>query len=165
MEKELESIEAVENTVPENQDIFLENEKEAEKSEEKPLSKKEKKEMKERAKDARLRRNFKKLFILSIVLFALATLTVITLLIIACVGLNYQGSYEYKKATFRLIMLVALLSSLVLYIPSVSASGLCLYDQYKTKKHKEKFKKALLWILTILPLVIEIALIIMVSVA
>ena len=171
MEKELENIESVENSQLENEEnskVALEKpeitEEKNEKTEEKPLTKKEKKEIKQRAKDAKLRRNFKKLFPLSIVMFSIATITVIALIIMASIFLNGEGSYEYKTATYRLILTVGLLSSLVLYIPSSSASSLCLYDQYKNKKHKEKFKKALLWLLTILPLVIEIALIIMIAI-
>ncbi|MBQ7353219.1 MAG: hypothetical protein IJW54_04350 [Clostridia bacterium] len=131
--------------------------------EEKPLTKKEQKEMKQRAKDAKLRRNFKKLTIISIVLCSVATISVLISLIVSAINLSSgDNTYEFLRARYHLTMIFTLLFSLVLYIPSVSSAGVCLYDQYKKKKGRELSKKILLWVLAILPLVIALLLIILI---
>lgn len=164
--KEQKQSSKIENEDGESTEVS-ENSKSDEKGEngeeEKPLTKKEQKEMKQRAKDAKLRRNFKKLTIISIVLCSIATISVLISLIVSAVNLSSgDNTYEFLRARYHLTMIFTLLFSLVLYIPSVSSAGVCLYDQYKKKKGRELSKKILLWVLAILPLVISLLLIILI---
>lgn len=137
-------------------------EKPTPKSKNKKAFKKEQRDIKQRAKDKKLRRNFKKLTALSVVLFIIATVSVIVSLAFASINLSSEGSYDFLRARYHLTMIFTLLASLIFYIPSVAASSICLYDQYKNNKGNEKGKKAFLWSLTVIPSVIALILIIMI---